>query len=150
MFRAVATIPTDCKGDKLCEMSKNVTKDEKTTRTLTIEGQITLTGAELKGTYEGHWSLGTNIKIEKIQLILRIGTDTKIFFAVTVAIVKPALELEGNSRKMSLFSMYPHYLRVGSANDVRLGLRQLLRAPKPFWPLCGPSEVFNRHVSCNI
>ena len=95
IFRAVATIPSDCKGDQLCEMSKNVTKDEKKARSLIIEGQITLNGAEFKGIYEGQWSLGKNVKIPKVELVLKIGKETKVYFAVIVEITEPKLQLEG-------------------------------------------------------
>lgn len=95
LLKAVATIPTDCKGDQICEMSQNVTSSEKKARTLTIQGQITLDGAELKGVYEGQWSLGNNIKIPKIELVIKIGKETKIYFAVKVDVTEPKLELEG-------------------------------------------------------
>ena len=95
MFRAVAKIPSDCKGDQICEMSKNVTKDEKKERNLVIQGQITLEGAELKGIYEGQWELGKNVKIPKVEIVLKIGKETKIYFAVIVDIKEPKLQLEG-------------------------------------------------------
>ena len=95
VFRAVAKIPADCKGDQICEMSKNVTKDEKKERSFIIQGQITIKGVELRGTYEGQWSLGENVKIPKVELVLKIGEETKIYFAVTVDIADPKLNLEG-------------------------------------------------------
>lgn len=76
-------------------MSKNVTEGEKKERTFTIEGQITLDGAELKGKYEGQWSLGKNVKIPKVELVLKIGKETKVYFAVKVEVTEPKLELEG-------------------------------------------------------
>ena len=91
----MAKIPTDCKGDQLCEISKNATKDEKKERTLTIQGQVTPDGAELKGIYEGKWSIGDNIEIPKMEIVLKIGKDTKIYFAVTVNIRDPPLQLVG-------------------------------------------------------
>ena len=95
VFRAVAKIPADCKGDQICEMSKNITKDEKKERSFIIQGQITLDGVELRGIYEGQWSLGKNVKIPKVELVLKIGKETKIYFAVTVDIADPKLELGG-------------------------------------------------------
>ena len=95
VFRAVAKIPADCKGDQICEMSKNVTKDEKKERSFIIQGQITLDGVELRGIYEGQWSLGKNVKVPKVELVLKIGKETKIYFAVTVDITDPKLNLEG-------------------------------------------------------
>ena len=95
MFRAVAQMPADCKGDKICEMSKEVTKDEKTARALTIEGQITPSGVELKGTYAGNWELGKNVRIPNVKLVLKIGAETKVYFEVTVNIIEPKLELQG-------------------------------------------------------
>ena len=95
MFRAVAKIPSDCKGDQLCEMSKNATKDEKKERSLIFQGQITPDGVELRGIYEGKWSFGSNIEIPKIEIVLTIGKENKIYFAVTVTIKEPPLQLGG-------------------------------------------------------
>ena len=91
----MAKIPADCKGDQICEMSKAVTKDEKKERSFIFQGQITTEGVELRAIYEGQWSLGKNVKIPKVELVLKIGKETKIYFAVTVDIVKPKLQLEG-------------------------------------------------------
>ena len=95
VFRAVAKIPADCKGDQICEMSKNITKDEKKERSFIIQGQINTEGVELRATYEGQWSLGKNVKIPKVELVLKIGKETMIYFAVTVDIADPKLQLEG-------------------------------------------------------
>ena len=95
MFRAVAKIPSDCKGDKVCEMTKSETKDEKKERALIFQGKITPDGVELRAIYEGQWQLGKNIKIPRVELVITIGKETKIYFAVTVDIKEPTLQLGG-------------------------------------------------------
>ena len=95
VFKAVAKVPTDCKGDQMCTMIKKASKYEEKERSFIIQGQITLAGVELRGIYEGQWNLGKNVNIPKIELVLKIGKETKVYFAVTVDIVEPKLQLEG-------------------------------------------------------
>ena len=97
LFRGEFAIPKDCKGDALCEVSKNVTKDEKTERKFVLEGGVTSSGFELKAMYQGNWKIGENVVIPGVSLVIKVGKETKIYFEVTVNILQPKLELQGKS-----------------------------------------------------
>eukprot|EP00794_Sanderia_malayensis_P007160 gene7160-7967_t len=95
LFRGEFKIPKDCKGDQICEISKNVTKNEKTERAFVIEGEVTPAGFQLRASYNGNWKIGENAVIPAVSLVIKVGSETKIYFEIKLNVINPKLEFQG-------------------------------------------------------
>ena len=80
VMTAVLTLPSDCKGDKLCMEAKSVLdKDTK----FFLEGIITGSGMVLKAGYKGNMKIKGNLELNDVSFVVSVGKETEVYFEVT-------------------------------------------------------------------
>ena len=78
---AVMTLPSDCKGDKLCLEAKSVL--DKDTKFL-LQGSITDSGMVLKASYKGNMKIAGSLELNDVSFAVSVGKETEAYFEVTL------------------------------------------------------------------
>lgn len=85
VLTATFTLPSDCKGDKLCMEAKSVLdKDTK----FFLEGKITSSGMTLRAGYKGNMQIKGNLQLTDVNLVVTVGAETEAFFEVTMRLAE--------------------------------------------------------------
>lgn len=89
---ATFTLPSDCKGDKLCTEAKSVLdKDTK----FFLEGRITSSGMVLKASYKGNMKIRGSLELTDVNLVVTVGKETEAYFEVTLKLKEPKVTFKG-------------------------------------------------------
>ena len=81
IITAVVTLPSDCKGDKLCLEAKSILdKDAK----FFLEGKITGSGMVLKASYKGNINIRGSLELTDVSFVVSVGKETEAYFEVTL------------------------------------------------------------------
>ena len=97
VMTAVLTLPSDCKGDKLCMEAKSVLdKDTK----FFLEGIITGSGMVLKAGYKGNMKIKGNLELNDVSFVVSVGKETEVYFEVTFSMKD--VKFKGNYFRINL------------------------------------------------
>ena len=89
---ATMTLPSDCKGDKLCMEAKSVL--DKDTKFL-LEGKITSSGMLLRASYKGNMNIKGSLELTDVNFVVTVGKETEVYFEVTLKLKEPKVTFKG-------------------------------------------------------